>query len=98
MDKSHCWSIYILRPLLFSIYTNDLSEGLSTNAKLFVGNTTLFSVIHDSHTSANDLNKDFEMIQNWAFQWKVNFNVDLTKQAQEVIFSCKTKKNFLMLP
>ena len=32
------------------------------------------------------------MIHNWAFQWKMNFNPDPTKQAQEVIFSRKTKK------
>ena len=32
------------------------------------------------------------MIHNWAFQWKMNFNPDLTKQAEEVIFSCKTEK------
>ena len=32
------------------------------------------------------------MIHNWAFQWKMNFNPDPSKQAQEVIFSCKTKK------
>ena len=32
------------------------------------------------------------MIHNWAFQWKSNFNPDPTKQAQEVIFSRKTKK------
>ena len=32
------------------------------------------------------------MIHNWAFQWKMNFNPDPTKQAQEVISSCKTKK------
>ena len=29
---------------------------------------------------------------NWAFQWKMIFNPDLTKQAQEVIFNRKTKK------
>ena len=38
------------------------------------------------------VNKDFEMIHNWAFQWKMNFNPEPSKQAQEVIFSCKTKK------
>ena len=32
------------------------------------------------------------MTHNWAFQWKMNFNPDLTKQPQEVIFSRKTKK------
>ena len=82
----------ILGPLLFLIYINDLSEGLSTNAKLFADDTSLFSVIHDSQTSANVLNKDLEMIHNWAFQWKMNFNPDPTKQAQEVIFIRKTKK------
>ena len=74
------------------IYINDLSEGLSTNAKLFVDDTFLFSVTQDSQTSANVLNKVLEMIHNWAFQWKMNFNSDATKQAQEVIFSRKTKK------
>ena len=77
---------------MFLIYIRDLSEGLSTNAKLFVDDTSLFSVIHDSQTSANVLNNDLEMIYNWAFQWKMNFNPDPTKQAQEVIFSRKTKK------
>ena len=42
--------------------------------------------------TARPLNKDLEMIHNWAFQWKMNFNPDPTKQAQEVIFSRKTKK------
>ena len=82
----------ILGPLLFLIYINDFSAGLSTNAKLFADDTSLFSVIHDSQTSANVLNKDLEMIHNWAFQWKMNFNPDPNKQAQEVIFSRKTKK------
>ena len=54
----------ILGRIFLLIYINDLSEGLSTNAKLFAGDTSLFSVIHDSQTSANALNKDLEMIHN----------------------------------
>ena len=80
------WSIIVFN------YINDLSEVLATNAKLFGDDTSLFSVIHDSQTSANVLNKDLEMIHNWAFQWKMNFNPDPTKQAKELIFSHKTKK------
>ena len=72
----------ILGPLLFLIYINDLTEGLSTNAKLFADDTSLFSVIHDIQTSANTLNKDLERISKWATQWKMSFNPDTTKQAQ----------------
>ena len=47
----------ILGPFLFLIYINNLSEGLSTNASIFADDTSLFSVIHYSQTSANVLKK-----------------------------------------
>ena len=84
--------VSILGSLLFLIYINDLTEGLTTNVKLFAGDTSLFSVVHDTQTSANDLNKDLEIINNWAFQWKMNFNPDPAEQAHEAIFSCKAKE------
>ena len=37
----------ILGPLLFLIYINDLSTGLSSNPKLLADDTSLFSVVHD---------------------------------------------------
>ena len=39
-----------------------------------------------------ELNKDLKKINDWAFQWKMTFNPDRSKQAQEVIFSRKIKK------
>ena len=50
----------ILGPLLLLIYINNLTEGLTTNAKLFADDTFLFSVAHDTQTSANDPNKDWK--------------------------------------
>ena len=78
--------------MLFLTYINDLSEGLTTNAKLFADDTSLFSVVHYNQTSANNLNKDFEIINNWAFQWKMNVNRDPTKQAPDVMFSRKSEE------
>ena len=62
-------------------YINDLTEGLTTNAKLFTDDSSLFSVVHNTQTSANDLNKNLEIINNWAFLWKIGFNPDPTKNA-----------------
>ena len=83
--------VFILGLLLFLIYINDLSEGLSSNAKLFADDMSLFSVIHDSNTSVFELNSDLAKINRSAFQWKMSFNADHKKRAQEVIFSRKSK-------
>ena len=82
----------ILGPLFFLIYINNLSDGLTSNPKLFADNTSLFSAIHNINSTANDLNSDLMKISNWAFQWKMRFNPDPNKQAQEVIFSRKINK------
>ena len=42
--------------------------------------------------TAKQLNDDLQKISEWAFQWKVAFNPDLSKQAQEIVFSLKTHK------
>ena len=81
-----------LGPLLFLIYKNDLPNDLSSNCKLFADDTSLFSVVNNIHTSATTLSQDLNAITNWAFQWKIIFNTDLSKQTQEVIFSRKIKK------
>ena len=77
----------ILGPLLLLIYINDLPDGLSSNCKLFADDTSLFSVVHDATISSSELNSDLANISEWAFKWKINFNPDQSKPAQDVIFS-----------
>ena len=62
------------------------------NVKLFADDTSLFSVVHNITDSANLLNSDLSKINEWALQWKMSFNPDPIKQAQEIISSCKTSK------
>ena len=55
--------------------------------KLFTGYTSLFSIANCVNTPTSILNNDLLKIQDWAYQWKMSFNPDRTKQAQEIIFS-----------
>ena len=54
----------LLGPLLFLIYINDLSDNLTSNAKLFADDTSLFSVVHDVNTSAKKLNDDMKKVND----------------------------------
>ena len=82
----------ILGPLLFLIYTNDLPDGLESSVKLFAEDTSLFSTVYNLNMSADQLEKDLKKMSEWAYKWKMIFNPDLSKQAQEVIFSRKANK------
>ena len=76
----------------FLFYINDLTENLQSNPKLFTDDTSLFALINDPKAIAKHLWEDSDKIKEWAFQWKMNFNPDPSKQAQEVIFNYKVKK------
>ena len=79
----------ILGPLLFLIFINDLSDGLQCNPKPFGDDNSLFATVHKISKTTNDLNNDLTKITKWFFQWKMNFNPDISKQAHEVTFSHK---------
>ena len=74
------------------MHINDLSCGLPSTSNPFADDTSLFSVAHDVIQSTNLLNDDLEKISNWANQWKMSFNLDKSKQAQEVTFSRKIQR------
>ena len=57
---------------------------------MFADDTSLFSTVTDPNATANQINNDLHNISTWAYQWKMNFNPDTSKQAQ-VLFSRKVK-------
>ena len=60
-----------------------------SNINFFADDTMLFSIVNDLVVSADDFYYDHDIIRQWAHQWKMEFNPDSTKQATEVLFSCK---------
>ena len=62
----------------------------TTLCKIFVDDTSLFSKIHNINKSVNELNADLDEISQCPHQWKMQFNPDPNKQANEVIFSRKS--------
>ena len=71
------WASYQVIPVLHNCFAND---------------TSLFSKFKDKSNSATLLNSDPEIISKWAFQWKMLFNPDISKQAIVICFSHTSKK------
>ena len=82
----------MLGPLLFLIYINDLEFGILSRIKFFADDTSLYSIVEDPIRSAMELNHDLAVINEWARQWKMSFNPDPTKPAEEILFSQKKSK------
>ena len=53
--------------------------------------TSLFSVVYNANTTAKALDNYLIKISRWAYQWKMWFTPEPSKQTQEVIFTRKTK-------
>ena len=71
MDKIHPVTILtlkssILGPMMFLIYINDLSNGVSLNCKHFADDSSHASVVNDNQSSAATLYNDLTVISNWA--------------------------------
>ena len=52
----------------------------------------MFSVVRDPSNTSQKLNNDLDRISLWINKWKMSFNPDPSKQAQEVIFSRKINR------
>ena len=71
----------IVGPLFFLIYINDLNHNLSSTVKLFTDDTSILTIDFDINLYTKQLSDDVEKISDWAYQWKMPFNPDLSKEA-----------------
>ena len=49
----------------------------------------LLGSVENIYIADEQLNNDLKIISEWAYQWKMQFNPDKTKQTVQVISSCK---------
>ena len=64
-------------------------NGLISICKIFADDRSIFSKVSDNDKSIKRLNNDLFAISEWAFHWKMQLNLDPSKQADEVHFSRK---------
>ena len=82
----------VLGPLLVLVYINDLTDNISSEMRLFVDDSSLFTRVEEVNETHEKLINDLQTVTDWAYQWKMVFNPDIIKQAIEIIFSVKKKK------
>ena len=89
-NSSWCTSRVHIRTSSFSyIYINDTPDSVKSNVKLFADDTSIFSIVRNKNDIIKELTHDFSLISKWVFTWKMVFNPDPTKHAQEVILRRK---------
>ena len=77
--------LYIIGPLLFIIYCNDLPKALkSTKCILYADDTTIFYSSDDMNTLYNTMNSELELLSQWYMANKLSLN---TSKTQYVLFS-----------
>ena len=73
------------------MYVNDNVNGIESETQLFADDTCIFASGFDPAETAIILNRDLELINNWATKWKVSFNPGKSK---DVIF---LRKGFYLI-
>ena len=81
--------VSILVPLPFLIFINDISTNLEFNVKIFADDTSLFSLVRDPNENLAKLGRELARVAGWAYQWRMSFNLNSSKESVEVQFSRK---------
>lgn len=80
------WSV--LGPLLFLIYINDISLGISSSIRLFADDCVLYRKINNANDVVQ-LQTDLTLIHDWCLKWKMSLN---TEKYAHLCFSRKKIK------
>ena len=76
---------------------NDLSENLKSTVKLFADDTSICHVFKYPNTSAEILNHDLTRISEWAYRWKMSFNLDPSNKLRKRCFLIKLLRQIIQI-
>jgi len=82
----------ILGPILFTIFINDLPEGLKSICKIFADDTK----IYDNSDNSKNIQTDILHLQSWSEKWKLYFNVSKCKVMHIGTKENKPRENYFM--
>ena len=63
----------VLSPLMFLVYINDISGGISSNIRLFADDCILYRIIKEKHDQ-DILQADINLSIKWSEIWQTTFN------------------------
>lgn len=69
----------VLGPLLFLLYMNDITVGISSFIRLFADDCVLYRVMKGPD-DYNELQKDLDKVAEWCDKWGMSINLDKTVQ------------------
>lgn len=64
----------VLGPLLFLVYINDISAGISSSIRLFADDCVVYKKI-SHHNDTIELQNDLTIIHDWCTKWKMTLNI-----------------------
>ena len=82
----------ILGPILFTIFINDLPEGLKSICKIFADDTK----IYDKAEHSRNIQDDILHLQSWSEKWKLYFNIRKCKVMHIGMSKNKPRENYFM--
>ena len=70
---------YVLGPLLFLVYINDIGDKLLSLSRLFADDTSLSYASQDEDQIKYVINHDLHELGDWSKRWLMSFNPDKTE-------------------
>ena len=71
----------VLGAVLFVAFINDLSDAVSTMCAMYADDTTVLGPVNSSE-DGDKLQKDLDVLVDWADTWQLRFNADKCKVLQ----------------